>query len=300
MKKISLILALLIITGAGFAQDCPVITSADIITTGPGTYQLKITYTADGQKHIQDSVFSGNTLIFGDCIEIRGSGTYTVDFTVDFTASGVPSAVLLPGTGTCVNGTTCGTRLFICPSCGPMPVTLSDFAAQRKSSNVVLSWKTEMQLNFSHFEILRAYDNFNFEKIGSVENVSGNSNTAHSYSFIDNSNTSASVIYYRLRMVDIDGKVSFSEIRTIKAGNSAKTIVVFPNPAVSNSTVTVSGITEPSLIQILDNSGRLLKSTTLSSSNTIDLSGIQRGNYIMMIKGKTSGQTSAKKLTVVN
>lgn len=296
MKKNLLILALLAFGGAGFAQDCPVITSADIVTLGPGSYQLNVSYTADGQKHIQDSVFSGNTLIFGDCIDILGSGSYSRTFT----ASGVPSAVLIPGTGTCVNGTTCGTRLFICPSCGVMPVSLRDFAAQRNNDNVVLSWKTEMELNFSHFEILRASTDLKFEKIGSVDNVTGNSNTAHSYSFTDYNHTSGSVNYYKLKMVDIDGKISYSEIRTVKAGNSGNSIVIFPNPAVSNSNVTVSGITEPTLVQILDNSGRLLKTTTLSSSNTIDLSGIQRGNYIMMIKGTISGQTASKKLTVVN
>ncbi len=297
MKKISLFVALIIFSAAAFSQACPVITASDIITLGPGSYQLHVAYTASGQKHIVDSIFCGNTLVSMGCIDVKGDGSYDQNFSC---TGGAPSVVLIPGTGTCINGTNCGTRIFICPSCGPLPVTLSDFNAQFKNKDVIISWQTQMELNSSHFDILRSYDNSNFEKIGSVANLSANSNIIHNYSFTDY-NSASPVTFYKLKIVDLDGRFFYSNIKVIKRGNSGKPdFIIFPNPAISNSSITISGISEPAQVQLFDNSGRILKTVNLISSNTIELSGIQKGNYILMITKKNSGQMAVKKLTVVN
>lgn len=296
MKKILFFAVFSIFGNAAFSQNCPVITSADIITVGPNSYQLAVTYTADGQKHIVDSIFNNGVFVSTECHDVKGSGSFTKSFTL----SGLPSAIIEPGTGTCINGTTCGTSIFICPSCGPMPVTLSSFTAQRFKNNVLLSWQTQTELNSSHFDILRSYDNRNFEKIGSVNNLSANSNIVHNYSFTDYSNTSMSVIYYKLKIIDLDGKFVYSETRVIKNNSDNSDLIVFPNPAVSNSSITISGISEPTQVKFLDNSGRVLKVVNLNLSNSIELSGFQRGTYIMMITGRKSGQTVVRKLTVIN
>lgn len=298
MKQIVLIFTLVFFYIAAFSQDCPKITGADIITLGPGSYQLHVTYTADGQKHIVDSLFCGNSFISTGCIDVHGSGTYDQTFSC---TGGVPSAVLIPGTGTCINGTTCGNRILICPSCGPMPVTLSNFSAIRNNNDVVLSWQTQTEINSSHFDILRSYDNSNFVVIGTVNNISANSSTVHNYSFVDNTNASSNVTFYKLKIVDIDGRFIYSDIKVVRKSNSGKPeFVVYPNPAAINSNVTILGINGLTRIQFLDNSGRIIKTTSLTSSGTVELSGLKMGTYFMVLTDDKSGQSTVKKLSVVN
>jgi len=167
----------------------------------------------------------------------------------------------------------------------------------RTGSSVALNWKTEIEMNAINFEVQRSYDNITFKSIATVPgSVSGSS--TRSYSYIDNSNTSNAISFYRLKIVK-QSEVSYSDIRTVK-GISAKAGLIFPNPALSNSKITISDISEPSRVQLLDNSGRLIKSIMLSNTNTVELSGMQKGTYMVRIIGSVSGHTEIRKLTVIN
>ncbi len=299
MKKIRLLLAILLFSGAGFAQTCPDIILGGVNTTAtPGNYQLYVFYTASTQNHIVDSIFSGTTLISTSCTTVMPTGPFPGSFIIPFSSpEGNPQVILTMGPGACGPVNSVCSRVFICPSCNPMPVTLSDFNATRKNNNVLLSWKTQSEINSSHFDVYRSYDNQNFDKIGTVATASANSNLVHNYSFADNSNNSASLSYYKLKIVDLDDRFTYSEIKTVKGSASGNSFIVYPNPASRNSTVTISNISGPTQVRILDNSGRVVKNVTLTS-NSLDLSGIQKGNYILMIKGNASEQV--RKLTVVD
>ena len=183
------------------------------------------------------------------------------------------------------------------PEGGPLPVNVSSFLVGRTGSSVVLNWKTEIEMNAVNFEVQRSYDNVNFKTIATVAS-SVNGSSAKSYSYTDNSNTSNALSFYRLKIVK-QSEVSYSDIRTVK-GISAKAGLIFPNPAFINSKITISDISEPSRVQLLDNSGRLVRSLILNNSNTVELSGLQKGAYLVKIIGSVSGHTEIRKLTVIN
>lgn len=296
MKKIRLFFALIIFSSAGFAQECPDVILGTIVTTAPGQYELMASFIGTGVNHVVDSIYCGTTLISTECIEVDGPGMVTRSFSC---TDGLPSAILNVGIGVCGSNTLCN-RIFICTSCGPLPVKLSEFTGQRKSNDVLLDWKTESEVNSSHFEIYRSFDNIKYERIGNVSSATSNSNLVHNYNFNDNSNFSGSVSYYKLKIVDRDGRFEYSNIITVKGSGIANAgFIIFPNPATSNSKITISGISEPTQVRVIDNSGRILRSVVLTS-NLMDISGLQRGNYILMIQGKTTGQSVVRKLTVVN
>ena len=183
------------------------------------------------------------------------------------------------------------------PEGGPLPVNVSSFLVGRTGTNVALNWKTEIEMNALTFEVQRSYDNANFKTIATVAGIVNGSSTK-SYSYIDNSNTSNAVSFYRLKIVK-QSEVNYSDIRTVK-GISAKAGFIFPNPAVSNSKITISDISEASRVQVLDNSGRLIKTIMLNNTNTIELTGMQKGTYLVRITGTVSGHTEIRKLTVIN
>lgn len=297
MKQILLFFVLGFFSLSSFSQACPKITSADIITLGPGRYQLQIQYTASGQKHIVDSLFCGNDFISTTCIDVKGDGTYSEEFT----CAGIPKVVLVPGTGTCINGTTCGDKITVCPSCGPMPVTLSSFSAFKKDANILLTWQTQTEVNSSHFNILRSFDNVNFDIIGTVDNISAYSSVTHNYSFVDYKNTGNAITYYKLKIVDKDGKFTYSETKVVRENSSAKiSFDIYPNPASGNSKIIFSGINGPTQVKFMDNIGRVIRTIDITSSGAVELSGLQRGNYFLVITEKKTGNSEVKKLTVVN
>ncbi len=297
MKQILFFLAFVFFYNAAFSQNCPQINGVDVVNTGPGSYELQINCVADGQKHIVDSIFSGNTFISTECISIKGSGTYKQAFT----CPGVPRVVLIPGTGTCINGATCGTSISFCPSCGALPITLSEFSAAREENKVLLSWQTQTELNSRHFVILSSFDKLNFEVIGTVNNISANSSIVHNYSFVDNNNGNSGLTYYKLKIVDIDGRFTYSDIKVVRESNSgSQNFVIYPNPATTNSNIIISGLKGSSRIQFLDNAGRIVKTASVGPSGKVDISGLRMGIYFMVITDTRTGQSIVKKLSVVN
>lgn len=71
----------------------------------------------------------------------------------------------------------------------------------------------------------------------------------------DTRNTS----FFRIKMIDKDGSISFTPVKSVK-GNYAKTdFTIFPNPSFGNAKITVTDLSEPTNVQVLDNSGRLIK-----------------------------------------
>ena len=110
-----------------------------------------------------------------------------------------------------------------------LPVKLISFSGRLNGTRTDLNWVTANELNTKQFEVERSGDGQNFTKIAAV-NARGNSNTPTSYDLVDPTPLQG-VNYYRLRMVDIDGKFEYSQIVIIRIDNSVQLITkVAPNP----------------------------------------------------------------------
>ena len=90
---------------------------------------------------------------------------------------------------------------------------------------------------------------------------------------------------YRLRMVDGNGKTTFSDAREVYLAQQNDEIVVFPNPSREKLTVQLRVVpAEPALV--FDGFGRLKGRLALESAeNTIDLAGYDPGLYFIRIGG---------------
>ncbi|MDB5200239.1 MAG: hypothetical protein JWO92_2202 [Chitinophagaceae bacterium] len=200
-------------------------------------------------------------------------------------------------------GTTCVQQdtkyiIDILPEGGPLPVNVSSFLVGRTGTAVALNWKTEIEMNAVNFEVQRSYDNASFKTIATIASTA-NGSSSKSYSYVDNSNTSKSISFYRLKIVK-QSEVSYSDIKTVKGLLANTDFVIFPNPSVGNARVTITDLSEPTRVQLLDNSGRLVKSLMLNNTNTVELNGLQRGAYMVRIIGSISGNSEIRKLTVIN
>ncbi|MFN3405911.1 MAG: carbohydrate-binding protein [Cytophagaceae bacterium] len=159
-----------------------------------------------------------------------------------------------------------------------LSVEFSSFTAfYNNSSNPELHWTTSAEINNRHFIIERSEDMTNALKVGEVlPNRSGTS--LKSYSFIDHSILSG-IYYYRIKQEDFGGKTTYS--KWVKVSNSTQDIQIFPNPAQGFLYIRHPGI---SRVEVLNLTGQLMLESKFShEDNSIDVSSLGSGNYILKV-----------------
>ncbi len=172
-----------------------------------------------------------------------------------------------------------------------LPVTLLDFSATYVSSNnVKVAWTTTNEINASYYEVERSSDGTNFIGVAQVD-ASSSLDLTHFYSINDQLyNINGNIVYYRLRVVDNDGKYTYSQIIPVKLGQPETSFSVYPNP-VDNYAILNLFADKPDngMLRLIDNSGRqiLTKSFTITNGNNsimVDqLGNLPRGVYIIQV-----------------
>lgn len=173
-----------------------------------------------------------------------------------------------------------------------LPVLLLSFIAEKNNDQVLLLWKTGLEENASAFIIERSATGNAFTAIG---NVNARHRNGGDYSFIDPLPLQTTG-FYRLKMLDRDGRFIYSRVVAVKPVNSLEKIVVFPNPAIDNIYIQSSGINGNASISIVDAMGKLIKEERLflsgNNSFSIDIKFLPKGNYYMTIINNVKKQTA--------
>lgn len=120
-----------------------------------------------------------------------------------------------------------------------VPVELTSFTVRLYNDNVILNWSTATELNNLGFEIERSDDSNEFLRLGFVEGH-GTTTEMQEYSFIDNTLLNEGNYSYRLKQIDLDGTVTFSEIVEIEFNNLPTSFVIYqnyPNPFNSSTVI---------------------------------------------------------------
>lgn len=175
----------------------------------------------------------------------------------------------------------------------PLPVNILSFSASLKESAVYLNWATAQEQNIKYFEIERSTGDPKFESIGSVTSKGNSANNSH-YNFQDPAPPGGANLY-RLKIVGIDGKVTYSNIVSVNAINAGWS--VSPN-IVQNQLRIISPLTsnEKLHLKILNSQGQQLKSDYLTNRNLInyDVSKLSAGYYILSIQDMKGNSTSLR------
>lgn len=112
-----------------------------------------------------------------------------------------------------------------------LPVKLISFNGVAKNNDALLTWITASETNNKGFEVERSIDGRTFEYVNFVKGA-GNSNKNLNYTLTDaNILSKLAVVYYRLKQVDFDGKITYSQlVRITRNAESMNSMIVFPNP----------------------------------------------------------------------
>ena len=179
------------------------------------------------------------------------------------------------------------------PSNSTLPVTLLNFSAAYRNGVTALSWETENEVNFSHYEIERKSETgSDYVTIASKQ---ANGNTGRSvYSSSDNiSSINDAVVYYRLKMVDVDGKFTYSNVIMVRKEKKAISgISLSPNPVISSANATVRFDASRAAVvnlRIVDMAGRQVlaqQNNVSEGTNSIQVNNLNRlqpGLYIIQL-----------------
>jgi hypothetical protein len=185
------------------------------------------------------------------------------------------------------------------PSALLLPVTLTNFKGQLVDGLVKLSWTTSREINSSHFVIEKSLDGISYSAIGQVNSGSATGQ----YSFTDATPLGKSN-YYRLKMVDQDGKFTYSKSLLIRNDVESLIVKISPNPVTTYLNVSFKlDKDEVVNLNIYDQMGRVTKRYTLQGSrginvfNISDLNNLSAGNYVVELKSET---ISAKQKLIKN
>jgi hypothetical protein len=282
----------------GASDDGLYINDGGLFTTVPGT-----TGTAIGAN------------VYNFLSIVRDGGTKQVDFYINGTLNGalsfvdaadiyVPTTTTTPiiffrdniGAGSCEGGA--GTVKYISLKASTstageiatiwtnicatvLPVNLNSFTAQKNNLDGILQWQTSSEINTAYFDVERSFDGQTFTSAGKVNAKGAATNT---YTFNDNAvfSIAGNNAYYRLKMVDINGKFKYSAIVKLTNNKGGK-ISLFPNP--TTDAVTISGLNTKDVIRLLSIDGKvLLQQKAAANSMILNIEKYKSGSYIIQVK----------------
>ncbi len=178
----------------------------------------------------------------------------------------------------------------------PLPVELVSFTGWNEGEINKLQWVTASEANTDKFEVQKSIFASNWTTIGQVP-AAGHSAIPRTYSLTDNDPVIGNN-YYRLKVVDLDGKISYSQVINIPNGEAVSNnfIRVFPNPTGGQLNIEIqsTGAYDTRIIAY-DVVGKKVFEKTSSLTrglNTLqyDFTSLSKGTYILHFSDN-SGKT---------
>jgi hypothetical protein len=168
-----------------------------------------------------------------------------------------------------------------------LPVKLISFNGFKNRQNVSLRWETANQVNLKQF----AVEELNPAANAWVKKSVVSANTAslgQLYTTEDVPAFGGEMVYYRLKMEDIDGHVSYSSIVRINFKTGSVQLVINANPVQNNKLkFLVAGQKEPTKAEavLVDFSGRVMRRSMITTGNQTewDISNLAKGMYKLVV-----------------
>ena len=172
-----------------------------------------------------------------------------------------------------------------------LPLELVYFRGSLQNNATFLQWETAHETNTANFVVERSTDGRTFGGIG-TEAASGNSTGANKYSYTDYdvNNLSSAVIYYRLKMVDADGKYTYSNVVAIYLADITG-LAISPNPTSGETKMIIIAALDGTVKwKLRDNNGRVVMQNIIGVSKgtnnvTINVSSLSVGLYYLHVAG---------------
>lgn len=184
---------------------------------------------------------------------------------------------------------------------GILPLTLTRFSAAIKQQAVALNWETVNEQSTSRFEVERSADGRMYTTLATV-NAAGTSRNTQTYTAQDNT-PEKGISYYRLKMIDLDGKFTYSSVVKVDLSSAIATAVsIAPNPVQDNAQVTItSKASGKATLKLLNLTGQPVQQYPVIITNgqaqlKMERKGLAAGTYFYTLTNEQGIMANGKVL----
>ncbi len=168
-----------------------------------------------------------------------------------------------------------------------IPVTFTSVIALQQNSNINVEWKVDNEKNIKLYEVERSPNDQGYTKVSDM-NVNNNI-IGLPYQFTDKDPLTG-YNYYRIKSIDMYGKVSYSNSVSVNRGMMKQVISIYPNP-VTGGLINLQLTNQPKgvyLVRLLNNFGQVVLTKKAdhaegSSTEVLQTGNLQKGNYFLEI-----------------
>ncbi|MBO9204897.1 T9SS type A sorting domain-containing protein [Niastella sp. MAH-29] len=153
-----------------------------------------------------------------------------------------------------------------------LPVSLVNFQTKRKdATTVAVSWETEQETNNDHFEVQRTFSpGIPFTTIATISSKANKGNSAVKLMYeAKDLNDNNDISYYRLVQKDLDGKSTFSGIRTVTGSDVLLQAKVWPVPSKGRFSVLFNNAKPITAVRIYNIDGKVVGKETIIQSGVV-------------------------------
>ncbi len=172
-----------------------------------------------------------------------------------------------------------------------LPAELTTFSGTQEAAEVLLAWTTSVEVNTDRFIVERRNANGMFGALGEVT-AAGTSSVPTNYNFTDATPASGQN-EYRLRIIDLDGLATFSEIITVNFDPTSRIEVVRNG----QNSYRLSGAAPGTSYLLTDAAGAIIRrSVVTAATQDVDGSGLPTGIYFLVVEN--NGRNTTFKLVL--
>lgn len=173
-----------------------------------------------------------------------------------------------------------------------LPLKLNGFYSVADNCDAKLTWVTNDEINFNHFEVEQSTDNINFKKLASIPGSGKIAGSTYNFTATQSNGPA----YYRLKLVENDNGYEYSNTTVVKTNCSGGKdyFTMYPNPvSAGNNTLNLNfsaGYNGKGQVIVYNNLGQVVLNNTIS---------VIKGNNIVHINiaNLTSGTYTVKTVT---
>lgn len=182
-------------------------------------------------------------------------------------------------------------KTLVIAQCGAvLPVTFNNLTAVLNNNASKISWKVAEQTNVKQYEVEKSIDGISFDRIATVAN-----NFLTTYA-VDDKNLNNEINYYRIKVINNDGRYSYSSIVTLALKGNTGAVRIFPNPVQDRLFIWMPADTKVNNVVIFDAVGRKLTQRKVADNATnvsdIDVRNLPKGVYRIQVTNSRSEITN--------